>query len=97
MSLPAPSPLGASEYLSLERGSEERYELVDGERLALAGASLNHVRIVGNVFDAVSRSQLPSPEGEGLGKRLKSPKDLAGMQATYSETLNRSSSWGSAP
>jgi Uma2 family endonuclease len=38
------------EYLAFERESEEKHELVDGEIVAMAGASRRHNLISGNVF-----------------------------------------------
>jgi Uma2 family endonuclease len=39
----------AAEYLAFERASTVRHELVDGEIVALAGASFEHNKIVGNL------------------------------------------------
>ncbi len=38
------------EYLELEKNSEERYEYFDGEVFAMAGGSLNHALLTGNVY-----------------------------------------------
>jgi len=38
-----------AEYLAWERSSPERHELVDGEVVAMAGASYEHNKIVGNL------------------------------------------------
>ncbi len=38
------------EYLGMETKSDIRHEYFDGEIVAMAGASLNHNRIVGNAF-----------------------------------------------
>lgn len=43
------------EYLSLEEHGELRHEYVAGVRHAMAGASRNHNRISGNLFNAFSR------------------------------------------
>jgi len=45
------------EYLKAERASETKHEYYDGEIFAMAGASENHVLIVGNTFASL-HSQL---------------------------------------
>lgn len=45
------------EYLEAERASETKHEYYDGEIFAMAGASENHVLIVGNTFASL-HSQL---------------------------------------
>ena len=80
MSLPAPSALGPADYLALEREGEQRHELVEGERVALAGASLNHVRIVGNVFASLRR-QLETGDCEAFGGDLKVHVPATGLFA----------------
>lgn len=37
------------EYLAMERKSETKHELIDGQIYAMAGASLSHIRIVSNL------------------------------------------------
>lgn len=39
----------AAEYLAWERRSPERHEFLDGETFAVAGASFDHNKIVGNL------------------------------------------------
>ncbi len=51
----AKPPLTFDEYLILERRAETRSEYVDGEVFAMAGATLRHNEIVGNVFVALRR------------------------------------------
>lgn len=41
------------EYLALERAAEFRSELIDGEIVAMSGASANHNVIAGNCFAAI--------------------------------------------
>ena len=43
------------EYLNLERDSEIKYEFWDGEVFAMSGGTLEHDRIMGNLFDLLSR------------------------------------------
>jgi len=49
--------LTEAEYLALDRTAAVRSELLDGEMFAMAGASLSHVRITGNVYASL-RAQL---------------------------------------
>lgn len=42
-------PITLKEYLEIERRSEQRYELVDGQLLALAGETREHYRIARNI------------------------------------------------
>ena len=57
MSVQARSRLSVEEYLDLERRAEVRSEYLDGEMFAMAGASLAHNEIVGNLH-ALLRRQL---------------------------------------
>jgi Uma2 family endonuclease len=41
--------LTATEYLAIERQAETRSEYLDGEMFAMAGTSLSHSTIVGNL------------------------------------------------
>lgn len=50
MSVEPERRVSLEEYLELERTSEEKHELVDGEVFAMGGASPRHNSIVGNVF-----------------------------------------------
>lgn len=45
--------LSPEEYLALERGAEHKSEYVDGEAVAMAGASYTHNLIVANVVGAL--------------------------------------------
>lgn len=49
MARPAPSLLTGPEYLAIERASTTKHELFQGQLVAMAGASLEHNIIVGNV------------------------------------------------
>jgi Uma2 family endonuclease len=42
--------MSVSEYLAHERQSEVKSEYIDGEKLEMAGVSIEHDRIVGNIF-----------------------------------------------
>jgi len=57
MSLPEPSLLTPEEYLDIERKSEIRSEYIDGQMIAMSGASRRHSFISGNLFRELS-SQL---------------------------------------
>ena len=51
----APPPfLTVEEYLELEEGSTVRHEYVEGALFALAGSSLRHNRIAGNIYRALA-------------------------------------------
>ena len=45
--------IGVETYLELEKSSEVRHEYVDGELLAMAGATRRHNRIAGNAYAAL--------------------------------------------
>ncbi len=45
----------AEEYLAIERASEERHELIDGEMVMMAGASRAHSLIVSNLSVEIGR------------------------------------------
>lgn len=47
------SRLSLEEYLALERGAEQKSEYMDGEAVAMAGASFAHNLIVANVVGAL--------------------------------------------
>jgi Uma2 family endonuclease len=38
------------EYLAFERSSDQKHEFIDGEIVAMVGASRNHIKISGNAF-----------------------------------------------
>ena len=50
---PARWPVDFAEYLRFEREAAERHELIDGEIIAMAGASRRHNVLCGRVHDAV--------------------------------------------
>ncbi|MCQ8103849.1 Uma2 family endonuclease [Methylomonas sp. SURF-2] len=47
--------IGETEYLSGEMLAETKHEYIDGEVFAMAGASRNHQRLVGNLHAALNR------------------------------------------
>lgn len=49
MAQPAPHLLTATEYLAIERSSATKHEYFQGQLVAMAGASLEHNVIVGNI------------------------------------------------
>lgn len=53
MAIPATARVTRAEYLDFERGSEARHELIDGEIVAMSGASARHVTISGNLLAAL--------------------------------------------
>lgn len=42
-------PVTPEEYLAFERASEQRHEYVDGDIVAMSGARVPHMRVVGNI------------------------------------------------
>ena len=54
MSLPEPSLLTPEAYLEIERKSEIRSEYIDGQMVAMSGASWRHGLIAGNFFRELS-------------------------------------------
>jgi len=40
----------AEQYVAFDRASEIKYEYLDGEAVAMAGGSINHNRLTGNMF-----------------------------------------------
>ncbi|MFY9822855.1 MAG: Uma2 family endonuclease [Thermoanaerobaculia bacterium] len=59
---PQPKPyLTASEYLAIERRAETRSEYLDGEMFAMAGTSLAHSTIVGNLVGELRQQVKKQP------------------------------------
>lgn len=52
-----PPYISAQEYLELEQAADNKHEYLDGEILAIAGASDAHVKVTGNAF-ALLKSHL---------------------------------------
>ena len=44
-----------AEFLAWQTGQEQRFELVNGEPLAMAGAKLRHDRVTGNILSEIRR------------------------------------------
>ncbi|AKF11095.1 Uma2 family endonuclease [Sandaracinus amylolyticus] len=66
------------EYIALDRGSDERWEYVNGEAFAMAGGSPQHVAVVGNVYFALRTALRGKPcvaFGEGL--KISTPRTRA--------------------
>ncbi len=42
--------MSVDDYLNFELSSDIKHEFIDGEIIAMTGASVNHNRIVGSVF-----------------------------------------------
>lgn len=53
MAAPALQQISPEEYLKIEREAENKHEYIRGEVIAMAGASLNHNRIVANIIRKV--------------------------------------------
>jgi Uma2 family endonuclease len=53
--------LSVDEYIALDRASEQRWEYVDGEAFAMAGASLRHNAVVANILLALGARLKNSP------------------------------------
>lgn len=51
-------PMEAEEYLAWEASQPERHELVEGVPFAMAGASLQHNLVVGNLYALLRPSAL---------------------------------------
>jgi len=62
MNVQTPVRMDKSAFLAWVQGREERYELVDGRPIMMTGASLNHGRIVGNLYIALRRQLDPQWE-----------------------------------
>jgi Uma2 family endonuclease len=52
--------ISPAEYLASERVAERKSEYIDGERIEMAGASIEHDRIVGDIFGEVRQALRPS-------------------------------------
>ncbi len=57
-------------YLAWEAEQDERYEYIDGEVFAMAGASPNHGRIAGDIFGSL-RNQLRGKKCEAFMETMK--------------------------
>jgi Uma2 family endonuclease len=65
------------EYFAIEQSSEVKHEYYEGEIFAMAGASVSHNRIVGNLLAALN-GQLRGSDCEALGSdlRVQTPSGL---------------------
>lgn len=65
------------EYFAIEQSSDVKHEFYEGEIFAMAGASVSHNRIVGNVLAALNR-ELRGSDCEALGSdlRVQTPSGL---------------------
>src|SRR5438045_9617318 len=66
------------QYLALERASEYKSELVNGQIYAMSGASREHNLIAGNVFGEL-RSQLKGKPCEAYTSDMRVKVSLTGM------------------
>jgi Uma2 family endonuclease len=62
MNVQIPGYMDKAAFLAWVQGREERYELENGRVVMMVGASLNHGRIVGNVYFALRRQLDPQWE-----------------------------------
>lgn len=62
MNVQIPRQMDKSAFLAWVQGREERYELANGRVTMMVGASLNHGRIVGNLYFALRRQLDPKWE-----------------------------------
>jgi Uma2 family endonuclease len=51
----APQTMTIEAFVSWQSGRDERYELIGGEPVAMAGAKLRHDRVTGNAFSEIRR------------------------------------------
>lgn len=49
----SPSGITAAEYFALDEASDVKLELIGGEIVAMAGGTVNHALIIGNVAGAL--------------------------------------------
>lgn len=66
----AQSHIGEQEYLQGELNAELRHEYIDGQVFAMAGASRNHQRLVGNLHTALNQ-YLANNQCEPFANELK--------------------------
>lgn len=67
--------LDPEEYLALEREADHKSEYMDGEAVAMAGASFAHNLIVANVVGA-----LGAPPGAAVRRRALGPQGAGNVQ-----------------
>jgi len=64
------APLSPEAYLALERAAETKSEYIDGQMVAMAGASVSHVRVASNVLTRLA-THLQGKDCEALGTDLR--------------------------
>lgn len=64
------APLGPEAYLALERAAQTKSEYIDGQMVAMAGASVSHVRVMSNVLTRLA-THLHGKDCEALGSDLR--------------------------
>ena len=74
---PSRWPVDFTEYLRFEREAGERHELIDGEIVAMAGATRRHNVLCGRIHDA-----LRPPLGDGPGILERSDQRLGVLTAS---------------
>jgi len=75
----------AEEYLALERASDRKSELVNGRIYAMAGASVTHIVIVGNIFAEI-RARLRGRPCRVFSNELRVKVSQTGMY-TYPDVV----------
>jgi len=68
--------MSEQEYLMTEPASEVRREYIDGRAYAMAGTSINHARITGNIFSEI-RVHLKGKPCEAFTSDIKVPLKIA--------------------
>jgi Uma2 family endonuclease len=58
-----PSHYSLEEYLNMQWENGKKYEFWDGELVAMAGTTLNHNKIVGNLYSSIRNAT----KGKGCG------------------------------
>ena len=85
LALHKPDYLSEQDYLEGEKTSTIKYEYINGEVYAMAGASKNHQRLIGNVFSAI-HAQLKNTPCEVFNSDIKVRAD-SGTKYFYPDVL----------
>lgn len=81
-------PISEADYFALERETDIRHELLDGQVFAMVGGSFNHSRIVGNVFREISAHLKGKPcEVFSESTKLRFPSKLGGFNYVYPDVV----------
>lgn len=81
-------PVSEADYFALERDTDIRHELLDGQVFAMVGGSFNHSRIVGNLFREISAHLKGKPcEVFSESTKLRFPSKLGGFNYVYPDVV----------